>query len=412
MEDPGLRIQRLRARLGLSQDDVADFAGKSSSWAWRIENGKARLDLATAERLALGFSVDVDVVLGRVPIPDGLPRPVKRREFVQRAVIGAASAALLPAANPLDPEPWERLARVLGRGAGTDQVTVDHMERATTALETLQYQIGPAALIGPVRGHLDEVCRLLEGPLPARLRRQLLSIAGETAATAGWLMWDLERLDDMGAYWRVAIEAAEECGDRALSAFVLTSASFQPSYRENPVERIRRLAGLERHATPRTRAWILAATAEAYALAGDDRACLVALDRADSVMARLGDDRTTRRPRYDPFDATRMLGERGSALVKLGRGREARDILETALGGLASQPRMLNSVRASYARALAQQGEVEGATRAAAEALDGAAAMGTSPTLGALRKVVRDLEPWADSPDVKRLDERLRAAAR
>lgn len=409
-ESVGLRVQRLRARLGLTQADIADFAGRSEKWVWRLENGRAGIDLPTAQRLADGLGVDVGVVLGLAPIPEDLAS-VNRREFVRAALTSAAGAALIPAVDPLDPEPWERLARVLSHRSRADQATANHLENATVALESLEYQLAPSALIGPVRGHLDEVCRLLEGTHAARLRRQLLSIAGETAATAGWLMWDLERLNDMRAYWRVAIDAAEEAGDRALLAFVLASASFQPSYRENPGERLDQLTGRERHATPRTKAWILATMAEAHALAGNDRACLRTLDRADDVMAQLGDDRTSRRPRYDPFDTTRMLSERGAALVKLGRGREARDVLETALAGLQDQPRMLNSARTSYARALAQQGEVDGAVTAANAALDAAAAMGTAPTLGALGKVVRDLQPWAASPVVQQLDQRLRTIA-
>ena len=251
--------------------------------------------------------------------------------------------------------------------------------------------------------------RLLEGSLAPNQRRQLFSIAAETAATAGWLMWDLERPTDVTAYFRSGLKAAAEAGDRALAAFIMASASLQPSYRERPAERLRLLRGRERDATPRTRAWIHALEAEALALAGDEAGCLRALDRADSVLAALGDDRSVRRPRYDPFDPDRMLGERGSALVKLGRGRDARDLLEGALVAMQGQPRMLNSVRTSYARALALQGEVHGAVRAADAALDGAAAMGIAPTLGALRKVVRDLLPWAHEPGVQQLRERLRA---
>jgi len=70
---------------------------------------------------------------------------------------------------------------------------------------------------------------------------------------------------------------------------------------------------------------------------------------------------------------------------------------------------MVNSMRASLARALAQMGDADGAVQIAFQALDGAAAMGIKPTLDALGKVVGDLQSAADSPAVRQLAERLQA---
>jgi hypothetical protein len=70
---------------------------------------------------------------------------------------------------------------------------------------------------------------------------------------------------------------------------------------------------------------------------------------------------------------------------------------------------MVNSMRTSLARALAQMGDAEGAAHIALQALDGATAMGIKPTLGALGKVLSDLEPVTDSTAVRQFAERLRA---
>lgn len=401
---------------------MAERAGIHRTWLARLETGRG--DPRLTDALAL-----YEVLVREVPslslqwlLAGTEPRfsaendDVDRREFVTKALLGAAGAGLIPSIDPLAAEPWERLGRALRQPGGVDQATVSHLEQAMTALESLEYELAPVALIGPVRGHLMEVVRLLESSPPSRARRDLLSIAGETAATAGWLMWDLDRPADVRAYWHVGLQAARDAGDRALVAFVLASVSFE--LRDRPAHRVQHLRGLERDASPRTKAWIYSTEAEAYALIGDERACLRALDRADSVLARLGDDRGTRRPRYDPFDENRMLGERGAALVKLAsyesrrfrhRGIEARATLERALAAMFGQPRMVNSLRVSYARALAQLGEVDGATQAAHQALDGVAAMGVQTTLDSLRKVVYDLEPWRDSRAVRHLDERLAA---
>ena len=93
-----------------------------------------------------------------------------------------------------------------------------------------------------------------------------------------------------------------------------------------------------------------------------------------------------------------------------GRGQEARTLLEQAIADMRGQPRMVNSLRASLARALAQMGEADSAVHIAFQALDGALAMGIKPTLGAVRKVLGDLEWASDSPAVRQLAERLRIA--
>ena len=360
----------------------------------------------------------MEVVLGLAPIPGDLVQDdeVKRREFLRRVIAGAVGASLVPPADPLDPEPWERLERVLARPGSIDSATLVHLDRAVTALESMEYELAPSALIGPVRGQLDELSRLLEGSVPTSARQQLLSLAGETAVTAGWLMWDLQRDQDVDEYWRIGRMAAQGSGDQALMAFVLVSISFL--HRKQPTKRLPILLASLRDATPRTRAWALAAQAEAYAVALDERECLAALDRADTTLARSSDDRSTRRPRYDPFDGTRLRGERGAVLVKLashsggrfqGRAREARTLLEQAVSEIHGQPRMANSLRASLARALAQLGDADGAVQVAVEALEGASAMGIQPTLGTLEQVLSDLEPASDSPAVRQLADRLHA---
>lgn len=68
----GERVRRLRVLRGLAQWELAQFAGKSERWVRYLENSDARLDSQTAELLANGLRVGIDVVLGLVPIPASL----------------------------------------------------------------------------------------------------------------------------------------------------------------------------------------------------------------------------------------------------------------------------------------------------------------------------------------------------
>jgi hypothetical protein len=78
---------------------------------------------------------------------------------------------------------------------------------------------------------LNTIAALLQGSVGLSLRRQLCSIAGETAGLAGWLAWDLEDRRAAGAYFRAGIEAAQEAEDRPLGAYLVGSSCVQPAYR-------------------------------------------------------------------------------------------------------------------------------------------------------------------------------------
>jgi len=65
----GERVRRLRVLRGLAQWELAQFAGKSERWVRYLENDEARLDSETAQLLATGLRVNIEVVLGLAPIP-------------------------------------------------------------------------------------------------------------------------------------------------------------------------------------------------------------------------------------------------------------------------------------------------------------------------------------------------------
>jgi hypothetical protein len=144
--------------------------------------------------------------------PESILDDMQRRPFLQglSAFIGLAAASTLI-------EPWERLSRALRHPSRVDRATVSSLASLTVMLESRESQESPRALLGPVEGHLGNVATLLAGSPP--LRPQLCSIAGETAALAGWLAFDIEDRPAAAGYFRVGIDAAKEANDRALGAY-------------------------------------------------------------------------------------------------------------------------------------------------------------------------------------------------
>jgi transcriptional regulator with XRE-family HTH domain len=126
----GERIRRLRCRRRLSQEALADFAGRTGRWLSNVEQGRATLTLRDVERLALGLRVDEAALYGYMPIPplllggavvgaDG--RGVNRRELL-RDVAVLASAAVFAGMTPtglgrLGATEFERLDLAVRRAA-------------------------------------------------------------------------------------------------------------------------------------------------------------------------------------------------------------------------------------------------------------------------------------------------------
>jgi tetratricopeptide (TPR) repeat protein len=340
--------------------------------------------------------------------PESILDDMQRRPFLRGlgAFIGLAAASAFI-------EPWERLSNALRHPSRVDRATVSSLASLTVMLESRESQENPRALLGPVEGHLGNMATLLAGSPP--LRPELCSIAGETAALAGWLAFDIEDRPAAAGYFRVGIEAAKEANDRALGAYLVGSSCVQPAYRERPYARLRRLEGrtfgfARSDASPSTQAWLATLEAEAHALAGDTSKCLRVFDEAEAAMSRAGGEDESSRPRLAFFDPDRLAGERGVALARLGQPDAAQDVLAPALASLdpsvvKTRPRLL----AALATAHVQQGDVDRACELGAEALGIAAQQEVQPNLQDVRKLRLDLEPWRDSQAVKDLDEQLRA---
>lgn len=313
-------------------------------------------------------------------------------------------------------QPWERLSFALERPSRVDAETVTGLEHMTMLLEQMESQASPAALLGPVVGHIDNIGRLISGSPPAMLDSRLCSLAGETAALAGWLTWDLENRQAAGAYFHAGLKAAKQADDRALGAYLVGSSCVQPSYRERPIARLRRLEGrtfgfARSDATPATRAWLATLEAEAHALAGDHARTLRVLDEAEAALSGAGEEADESRPRVTFFNATYLAGERGVALARLGQSEQAQQVLRPALTSLdpsavKTRPRLLTALATAHV----QHGDVDEACHLGIEALALAAQQQVQPNLQDVRKVRLELEPWRDAQAVQEFDERLRLA--
>jgi ATP/maltotriose-dependent transcriptional regulator MalT len=263
-----------------------------------------------------------------------------------------------------------------------------------------------------VTTHLDTLSRLLASGTRTPARRELASTAGETAALAGWLAFDMNDAPTALAYYRVAVEAAREADDDGLWACVLGYESYQPGLVGCPDKACALLVEAQRRAardgTMMTRAWLAAREAEEQAARGDSRAALAALERAQDAFERGTPDND--RVWTGFFDRGRLDGLKVATYIRLCRPREAFTAATEALraaGPSATKKRSL--LLSDVADVYVHRGEIDAACRHAADALAIVAQTDFSLGLARIRKLRERLAPWARTQSVRDLDEQVRA---
>lgn len=398
----------LNERLGYS----AATAGSVAAWYQGDAQPPAHvwaaaLVIGGTDLLPLVESVTAGQTRGR------LEDDVERRHFLG-AMTGLAATAGFAGGNL---EPWERLAYALRHPKRIDNETVAQLTDVTMTLEQLEARVNPQVLVESVTGHLNTLVSFLQSSPPPGIDRRLLTLAGETAGVASWLLWDVGAPQSASSYANVGLEAAGDAADTALGAYLVGTASVVENRREHPEGRVDRLknpaSGFSRaNATPSTRAYLAMLEAKARSRARDETNCLRAIEEAMlAIEPENAKDADLLRPRIPFYDAARLAGEHGLCLVRLGHLTEARTIIKSALDSLpASQVKTRPALVTALANSHVPE-DIDEACRLAETALDMGVGMQVEPNRQDVLELREKLEPWRETAAVKRLDERLRSNA-
>ncbi|MFJ9679492.1 helix-turn-helix domain-containing protein [Streptomyces sp. NPDC101194] len=331
--------------------------------------------------------------------PDGPNRfqPVGRRK-----VMGAGVASLMT---------W----RSEGTGPASPASGAGMLE-ASRSLFTHYRRLGQTVepgLLLPALIAQTHTLRELSTQTDTGTRRQLLALGSRYAEYVGWLVQ--ETGDERAALWwtQRAVDLAAAGGDQALAGYALVRRALVTMYRDDAEQTIA-LARRAQNGTLPARIRGLAAQREAqgHALAGDLPACLRALERARTLLARQDDGSG------EPVIGTMHLPDpvgmaTGWCLVDLGRPREAAAELDRQLAGV-SQDAVRTQVRYGVRRALAHAsaGEIDHACALTAPLLDSVAAVRSATVTTDLRRLARVLARHADHPSVRQLWPRLGTLSR
>ncbi|MFG3113534.1 helix-turn-helix domain-containing protein [Streptomyces sp. NPDC048197] len=290
------------------------------------------------------------------------------------------------------------------------------MLEASRSLFTHYRKLGQTVepgLLLPVLIAQTHTLRELSAQADSTTRGQLLSLGSRYAEYVGWLVQ--ETGDERAALWwtQRAVDLAAAGGDQALAGYALVRRALVTLYRDDAEQTVA-LARRAQSGTlpPRIRGLAAQREAQGHALAGDLRACLRALERARTLLARQDDGAD------EPVIGTMHLPDpvsmvTGWCLVDLGRPREASEELDRQLA-LVGQDAVRTQVRYGVRRALAHAsaGEIDHACALTTPLLDGVEAVRSATVATDLQRLARVLARHLDHPSVRRLWPRLSTLTR
>ncbi|MER7723726.1 helix-turn-helix transcriptional regulator [Streptomyces sp. NPDC096323] len=330
-----------RKALGYSQEELAQLVGVDRTTIGRWESGRTRPQPTQRRGLALALEIslqELDVLASPPCTAAGLeaagqqqpnelqnagdPDEMIRREFLRILTISGALAAL-----PV--EDAEVLVEGVNRGTPADFALMNgHLWQV--------YQLARSkGAVYPVIQ--DQLTALSDALAEGRgSNRPLLSAAADLFQLAGEVAFDGSRYSDAAASYSLAASVSKDAGAYDLWACALVRHAYvdlsERRYRQavQILGVAARLAG-KGDTNLSTRHWVASVQAEAYAGLGDLDACERAMDQAESVVDLAAG---SVKGGWLRFDGARLVEERGSRYVQLGR----LDLAERALQDALHQP--------------------------------------------------------------------------
>lgn len=271
--------------------------------------------------------------------------------------------------------------------------------------------MSPAAVL-PSAITQTHVLRELAAAAEPSAQGRLLLLAARYAEFAGWMAQ--EAGSDRAATWwtQTAVDMAEAAGDQELAAHGLVRTALVAMLREDATQTVA-LAGralADTRVSPRVRGLAALREAQGHALAGDDRLCHQALDRAVALLDRAQLEEPDSRLALGPVRVTEIGPVvTGWCLYDLGRPDRAAQILDQWVPRVPSgRARARFGARRALAHAAA--GELDRACHLVGLLLDEVELVDSATIRVDLRRLSRTLTRWRNHPSVQELQPRLAAA--
>jgi tetratricopeptide (TPR) repeat protein len=430
---PGQRwsqSRRLVDAMALTGWSAGDLAAALDNLAWELGEVAQQTARSTAEKWMRGdrtparhYAPRLCVLFDMRPEELGLePRPtllreirelrmrlMRRRQFV--ATAGIALGGFLAGVPLLDGA--SQLASLLPQ---REPRLLDSLYRMSIGFAEQIDRMPPVMVMQQVSVLLAQERQLLDRSVNSRIAE----VACHTATMAGWLHYNVNNRGSAAILWGNAGELAKESGSSQLQAYVLGAKSClqsavprragSPRAADLSIAMLDRAIEMARGTDNRAvRAWLHARRGEEHASLGNRRAAYRDISAAYTVVGQVVRGREDL-PLLPTWREARLSRYHGSIAQLLDDHLEAIRILRGALdhldpGLLPQRAMIMTDLATTYAKM--RDAEPEQAVALLADAVDLAQEAGLGEAARRVAEARQHLQPWADLPEVRRLDERL-----
>jgi hypothetical protein len=299
-----------------------------------------------------------------------------------------------------------------------DLLTVAYLREQTLHfMKQYEAVASSTSLLPQAAERVEQVTLLREHAPLGRVRQELYRVEAQSATLLGRLVWDVSGQRDHATaarYYDQAIAAASNVKEGWAESFPRTFQRFNPIYTgttdlRTGLELAERASARAEDGSSRVVAgWSLAFTAEAHALAGEERKAKLTLDRADFHLSKAAPDD----PMFGVFAREQLGGFVGACHLHLGDPRGAQIALqESAQRLVAGKEKHKSVILGDVSTALVLQGDPEQASAVLHQAIDLVELTGTGAGKRRVFAAGRQLGPWRNEPFVQQVQDRLLALA-
>ena len=290
------------------------------------------------------------------------------RQTLLRGVLGVGLAPALGAEFSVDG--LAALTRALDDTAGADPEAVAAYADITMRQRALYWSTPARTLFEAALAHTQLGVQLLHGASSGPIEVLASSLAESALLSSRLAFFDLRQPAIAQRTLDVALVASRRADDHALAVAVLAHMSFIPGFAGDGPLAADLLAAAQKHVRydsgPMLRSWLHCVAAEVSARTGDPIGSLRHVRQAGDSLGTSGDD-----PAWlDFYDASRLAGFTGQAMLIADRRADAVAALETALAGLAGNAVKQRAVLLADLAAAHAPDDAERAAGLASEAVD------------------------------------------
>ncbi|WP_454194486.1 helix-turn-helix domain-containing protein [Nocardia sp. Marseille-Q1738] len=311
MENPGFLLRAARRSRGVSLAALAAKTNYSKSLLGMLENGQRDVK----QEHIIGYSRALNIPVHELTAPPQDPIRVAHEWLVADSAPKTCGSA--------------------GRRVGDSLAT--QMEQRVVELRHMDDSVGGRDLFPLVSEEFENARSVItECSYTERIGKRLLVVAGELAQLAGWVASDAGRYGEAQRLYLSGASAADDAGDRVLTAQLLSSLSYQMANVGNPQEAAllaRTAVKGAPHAPPTVRSLLVDRLAWACARSRDREEAKRALDAVDDAYDRRSAD--VPEPEWVYWmDRTEIDVMAGRCFVELGEPAKASPLLSRAIGQL------------------------------------------------------------------------------